>query len=360
MSSHAIVPAVGQLDFASVDDGLVHAAGWILPRDGEPLDGVDLFADDRKLDVHHIRYPLPSPDVAENLADPTIGSSVRRDECRFAMVASCGDLDAAASLLRVQARRGDVPASPLLRLPSGDLAPLTEEDADVVGGGLAVGTEFLGYFLTLADLAPTDRVLDVGCGVGRMAWPLAHYLRDRGAYAGFDIMPDAIERARTVIGARRPHFRFDVVDLHNDMYNAGGTLDARTFAFPYDDRAFEFAFLTSVLTHLGSPETRHYIDELARVVAPGGRVLATAFLLTGDARAKIAAGESLRDIRHPRDETCWIADPDDPELAVGYDPAAFLGWFEAAGFRLRSQHPGMWCGRDMFLSFQDVLVFERL
>lgn len=360
MSEPVVIPAVGQLDFASVDGGLVHASGWILPRDGEPFDGVDLFADNARLTVHEVRYPLPSPDVADNLADPTIRASVRRDACRFAMVASAGDRDAAASVLRVEARRGDVPASPILRLPAGDLPPLTEEDADVVGGGLAVGTEFLGYFLTLAGLAPTDRVLDVGCGVGRMAWPLAHYLRDSGGYAGFDIMPSAIERARAVIGVHRPHFAFDVVDLHNDMYNARGTLDARTFAFPYDDRAFEFAFLTSVLTHLGSPETRHYIDELARVVAPGGRVLATAFLLTDDARAKIAAGESQRDIRHPRDETCWIADPDDPELAVGYDPAAFLGWFDAAGFRLRSHHPGAWCGRDAFLSFQDVLVFERV
>jgi hypothetical protein len=33
----------------------------------------------------------------------------------------------------------------------------------------AVGQELLGYFRELAHLEPTERVLDIGCGLGRMA-----------------------------------------------------------------------------------------------------------------------------------------------------------------------------------------------
>jgi len=34
------------------------------------------------------------------------------------------------------------------------------------------GKEFLHYFVKLAGLKPDDKVLDIGCGIGRMAVPL--------------------------------------------------------------------------------------------------------------------------------------------------------------------------------------------
>ena len=40
--------------------------------------------------------------------------------------------------------------------------------------------------------------------------------------------------------------------------------------------------LTSVLTHLLEDEAEHYLAETARVLEPGGRALATFFLLDDD------------------------------------------------------------------------------
>jgi 2-polyprenyl-3-methyl-5-hydroxy-6-metoxy-1,4-benzoquinol methylase len=47
-----------------------------------------------------------------------------------------------------------------------------------IGGGdfKQIGQEFKNYFITLANLQPNNRVLDVGCGIGRMAIPLTSYL----------------------------------------------------------------------------------------------------------------------------------------------------------------------------------------
>ena len=43
-----------------------------------------------------------------------------------------------------------------------------------VGGGefKAIGFEFLRYFVDIGELKPTDSVLDMGCGIGRMALPM--------------------------------------------------------------------------------------------------------------------------------------------------------------------------------------------
>ena len=48
-------------------------------------------------------------------------------------------------------------------------------------------------------------------------------------------------------------------------------------------------FLTSVFTHMQRPELETYLAEISRVLAPGGRVFATYFLLNPVSLAAIAA-----------------------------------------------------------------------
>ena len=49
-----------------------------------------------------------------------------------------------------------------------------------------------GAILGFADPRPGERVLDVGCGIGRMARPLAGYLTGDGSYDGFDVNREGI------------------------------------------------------------------------------------------------------------------------------------------------------------------------
>jgi SAM-dependent methyltransferase len=202
----------------------------------------------------------------------------------------------------------------------------------------ATGDEFLVHFVELADLRPEERVLDVGCGAGRMARPLAGYLREPGSYEGFDVQAEAIAWCRRAY-ADRPGFRFLHVDVRNAAYNPGGRLAAREFGFPYADAGFDFAFATSVLTHLLADEADRYLAEMARVVRPGGRVLATLFLLErGD---------------HPGAEL--------PEQGVGHDEAWVRDRLETHGLRLREPvRWGTWSGRADGLSFQDIVVADRV
>lgn len=229
----------------------------------------------------------------------------------------------------------------------------------------AIGFEFLRYFVEFGGLTPDEDVLDVGSGIGRMALPLANYLK-RGSYRGFDTVESGVEWCRKNITAKHPNFQFDHADIYNKMYNPKGQYAASEYRFPYDDRSFDFVILTSVFTHLLPTDARHYISEISRVLRPGGRVLGTWFLLNDESRALIASGQTKRPIAHPFDAEgvqpgqVTVQNPQVPEGAVAYDEALVRSMFAGVGMDVVEPiRWGSWCGRREFVSYQDLLIAKR-
>jgi SAM-dependent methyltransferase len=139
--------------------------------------------------------------------------------------------------------------------------PVPPADLHDVGGGdfKEVGAVFLDLFQKVGGLKPSDDVLDMGCGIGRIAVPLAGHLDDSGSYAGFDIVPDAIEWCRENVSPLHRNFEFTQADLYNKRYNPEGPTKATEFSFPYPDDNFDFALATSLFTHLLPEEMKHYL-----------------------------------------------------------------------------------------------------
>src|ERR1700722_18888592 len=102
-----------------------------------------------------------------------------------------------------------------------------------VGDGdfTATGEEHLGYFIEYGKLRPEHKVLDVGCGSGRMALPLTRYLSPQSEYYGFDPSARSIEWCREHITSRYPNFHFVVADLLSDAYNPQGRYHPDNFRF---------------------------------------------------------------------------------------------------------------------------------
>jgi tRNA (uracil-5-)-methyltransferase TRM9 len=110
------------------------------------------------------------------------------------------------------------------------------------------------------------RVLDVGCGNGRLAAFLAEHLDGDLEYLGIDRSPGLLEHAREQ-NAGLPRARFECVDI------LGDELEARDLAFPRDFAVFprDLIALFGILHHVPGFETRRSL--LARLVgglAPGG------------------------------------------------------------------------------------------
>jgi SAM-dependent methyltransferase len=218
---------------------------------------------------------------------------------------------------------------------------------------LATGAELLSLLATHGELRDDSRVLDVGCGIGRLARTLTRVLDPEagGAYVGFDPVAPAVAWCASRYPA---HFRFVHADLRNDLYTPAGAVAATEYRFPVDDGWATLAAATSVFTHLARPEVDHYLAETSRALAHGGRALLTFFLLDDDSRAALAAGRARQRFAEPAGEQA-IADRDVTMAAVAHDRASVLESLTRSGLEVAAVHDGTWRG-GAGLSYQDLVV----
>lgn len=104
----------------------------------------------------------------------------------------------------------------------------------------------------LAEARPGERVLDLGCGAGRFL----RALTEAGATAvGVEIAEAALDRARRNAPGAELHLALPDGDL------------------PLPDAAVDLVWCSEVIEHVA--DTARFLDEVRRVLAPGGRVLIT-------------------------------------------------------------------------------------
>jgi len=140
------------------------------------------------------------------------------------------------------------------------------------------GEESLAYMQRELGLkiAPTDDVVEIGCGVGRITRALARRCRSVRA---IDISEEMLARAREL----NPH-------LESVEWIQGDGVSLR----PIPDASADGCYSDVVFQHIPDPEiTLGYIDEICRVLRPGGWA---AFQISNDARVhrRRPLGERLR------------------------------------------------------------------
>jgi SAM-dependent methyltransferase len=248
-----------------------------------------------------------------------------------------------------------------------DLVPpvslMRTEGIDVLEDWFRWAEEWSMLLRVYGRLGRRSRVLEIGCGLGRTAFALRFLVPD-GTYDGFDITREKIEFLQG-FSAQFSNFRFHHADLVNTYYNPKGTIAPHEFTFPFGDGTFDVVYAASVFTHLLPVHAEHYLQESARVLDRGGRVLVSAFLLDqyrpGRPRALGFTRDAFAfDDGYAGEAGFAVGNPANVEEMTAYSLERLNVMAARADLRIQHIVPGIWSGTEEHsIGAQDLIVFER-
>jgi SAM-dependent methyltransferase len=178
-----------------------------------------------------------------------------------------------------------------------------QTDAFARAGALKA-EEALGALVALVPADPEARWLEVACGPAMVGRELAPKV---GSLHGVDLTPAMIEKAREEA-------------LREGLGNVEFSLGDAT-ALELEDASFDGAITRFSLHHVPAPQ--RMVEEMARVVRPGGWVVVADYARDDDA----AAGAWSEEIDRLRDPSHWAS----------LTPARLRAIGEAAGLELESE-----------------------
>ncbi len=166
------------------------------------------------------------------------------------------------------------------------------------------------------ELPETARVLDVGCGPGRLWTENLDRIPDVWSITLADASPGMVREAEDRLGPDR-RMTFRVADAQE---------------IPFEDKSFDAVVANHMLYHV--PDRPHAISEMARVLRPNGRLYAAT------------------NGQNSQQEMGWmqkILDPSHPDENVFQAPLAFS--LENGAAQLAGSFPGV-----SLLRYEDALV----
>lgn len=223
-----------------------------------------------------------------------------------------------------------------------------------VGGGDfdEVGTWYVKELTGLGLLKPKAKILDIGCGCGRVAYAMAMddgIRKQEISYEGMDVDRAVVRWCEHHIASRNQRFHFYHADCFNPSYNPQGRVAATDYHFPHPQGSFDLILLSSVLTHVLEDELQHYLSEVARLLTPEGAAYSTFFLFND--RNEARAGLERHGIAFPFDlDRAAVNRLDYPHNAVAY-PETFV--------RAIAKSYGLDVIEPTRYGIQDVLLFRR-
>jgi SAM-dependent methyltransferase len=249
-------------------------------------------------------------------------------------------------------------------IPQLDL--MRQEGIDVLEEWFRWAEEWSMLLRVYGGITKNSALLEIGCGLGRTAFPLRYILSSDGSYDGFEICHDKIKFLQTTFHKAYPNFRFIWANIHNTFYNPKGQISAGDYRFPYPENSFDIVYAASVFTHMLPETTAHYFQQAARVLKPHGRCLFSFFLLDNyQPLQPRPLGFARPDFNFDHQYNNYgddfaIVKPENPEYMTAYSLNLIKHYATQAGLELaQAPIPGLWSGStSTWVGAQDLVVLK--
>lgn len=223
-----------------------------------------------------------------------------------------------------------------------------------------IGEQFFAHFQKYCDFDKDSAVLDIGCGIGRMAVPFTNYLSPKGRYEGFDIVKVGIDWCTKNIQSRFPNFNFKLIPLKNDLYRLDTDKKAAELQFPYENDSFDLVFLTSVFTHMMPEDVENYISEIQRVLVKDKKCFATFFIIDEEVKTS-SNGIGSKSFPHNFGEY-YLMDKNVKEANVAFKKSYIEDLLKKNNLEMTHFIKGNWSGiqNAELNEHQDIVIFKKL
>ena len=350
----------GSIDRVILKNQVLYLSGWVASLDAGMVQGFKVSVGNQDFSFFEQTLNIPSPDV-EKIHPSLSGAGNARFRIKVLLnQEQINQIKHSLICLIPLFNRGEgivilTALTPLLPLPDREYLEIVGKD--ISNQFINNSFKLLGSLIQRLGLQPTDYILDIGCNIGTVAYTLVHYLQPSGRYQGFDMTEDFISLIKQEITTRKPNFNFNWYNIYHCIYNSTGKISANDFIFPYPDSSVNCVCISRLFIHLQSSVVRHFLDEIYRVLQPGGRCLLICFLINSESEELITKGKSSQQLIYEIEDGFTI-DIDLPEKGIGFRENLILQWIEERGFNVLEKSYGSWCGRTSSIK-EDLLVLEK-
>jgi SAM-dependent methyltransferase len=171
------------------------------------------------------------------------------------------------------------------------------------------------------NLNSNTRILDIGCGAGRLPIGIIYRIGEIKKYRGIDVIDKFIKWCSRHITQIYPNFQFCHIDVKNLRYNPHGEILDKSFSFPFHNDEFDIIYLGSVFTHMVMEDIKIYLKDIKRILNPSGVIFLTAFIEDNVSDVTINPKNSLMNYSGPLH-------------CVQYNKNYFISMLENSGFKI--------------------------
>jgi SAM-dependent methyltransferase len=201
-------------------------------------------------------------------------------------------------------------------------------------------------------LKRNSRVLDLGCGAGRISRGLLHYLNRDAIYVGVDVNAKAIDWCQKNITPRNANFAFQHLDLVNNYYYCDDNQQHNSYDFGFlGEQKFDCIIAICLFNHLKLNDTQQYLREIAKRLAKDSVAYLTFFTIDQDF-TQFRNRTGLHTGLQRGKDGVWQG-YQYHDFFVGYETEMLENLFSEAGLNIMAASPGSWAEKANSRIYQD-------